>query len=92
MLSLYSYGWLLVYVLLVLFIHYSFKHTKEILRLTVILIVALNIWIFLRVGVLIMETDWSSTGASYFLNALKNATVHYFNFAKEVYVNARKDL
>ena len=64
----YELGWLFILIILIVSIYYASFHVKQIIRFITVVLLAISIWIILRLGVLIMEfasdVDWNTSAFS----------------------------
>lgn len=78
----YELGWLFILIILILSIYYASFHIKQILRFTAVVLLAMSIWIILRLGVLIMEVtwdvDWNTSAFSRIWDLLENTMRDYY--------------
>ena len=78
----YELGWLFILILLIVSIYYASFHVKQIIRFITVVLLAISIWIILRLGVLIMEfasdVDWNTSAFSRLWELLENTMRDYY--------------
>lgn len=78
----YELGWLFILILLIVSIYYASFHIKQILRFMAVALLAISIWVILRLGVLIMEAtwdvDWNTSAFSRIWELLENTMRDYY--------------